>query len=97
MGVSEQFDLGHIPEPLPKAGGIREIARPTPPVRSGLAFGQVMLAGSPEGERSFARPRTQAPVYSSRTSMIASPLPGKIVFKAMPACGELMTGRTYWL
>ena len=26
-----EFDLGHIPEPLPKAGGIREIARPTPP------------------------------------------------------------------
>lgn len=48
-GRQRQFDLGHIPEPLPKAGGMSEIARPAPPVRSGLAFGQVMLAGSPEG------------------------------------------------
>ncbi len=52
-GRQREFDLGHIPEPLPKAGGIREIARPTPPVRSGLAFGQVMLAGPPEDELLF--------------------------------------------
>ena len=47
-GRQREFDLGHIPEPLPKVGGIREIARPVP-ARSDLAFGQVMLAGSPEG------------------------------------------------
>lgn len=49
-GRQREFDLGHAPEPLPKAGGIRETARPTPPVRSGLAFGQVLLAGPPEDE-----------------------------------------------
>jgi malate synthase len=49
-GRQREFDLDHIPEPLPKVDGISEIARPAPPVRSGHAFGQVMLAGPPEGE-----------------------------------------------
>jgi malate synthase len=49
-GRQREFDLGHIPGPLSKSAGISEIARPAPPVRSDLAFGQVMLAGSPEGD-----------------------------------------------
>jgi malate synthase len=46
-GRQREFDLGHIPEPLPKVGTIGDIVRP---IRSDLAFGQVMLAGAPEGE-----------------------------------------------
>jgi malate synthase len=45
-----EFDLGHIPDPLPNVDRAPEIGRAIRPLRLDPGFGQVMLAGPPERE-----------------------------------------------
>ena len=45
-----EYDLGQIPDPLPGKSPSAETGWAVRPLRSGLVFGQVMLAGAPESE-----------------------------------------------